>query len=182
MKNIDKIVDRIDNKQRANIIKYNALLQKELDKLINVNTRNGMVNATSFSRIVELRISDHINELIERLIEDITEEEKRLKFMFSTEGLEELAEITDEYLKTYISTNIKQAFIYALDHLSYNSDMYINTLLSNCDFKLKTRFEDMIFYNENTEQEVSGKEIKISNTLSYIAIILSVISIYLHFI
>lgn len=182
MKNINKIVEHIENKQRADVIKANASLQKELDKLININTRNGMVNASSFSRVVEMRIVDHVNDLIDTLIENITIEEERLNFKFSREGISDLWDMTDKYLKNYVYVNIKQALIYALEHLSYNPEIYINTLISNYEFKLKSKFEDMIFYNENTERDVTEKEIKRSNYLSYIAIVLASISIYLHFV
>lgn len=182
MKNIRRIVEHIESKQRADIIKSNASLQKELDKLININTRNGMVNATSFSRVVEMRIIDHTNELIETLMDNITAEEKRLNFMFNTDAITDIWDMTDTYLKNYISSNLRQGLIYALEHLSYNPEIYINTLISNYEFKLKAKFEDMIFYNENTERDVTEREVKLSNSLSYIAIVIASISIYLHFV
>lgn len=182
MKNISRIVEHIENKQRADIIKSNASLQKELDKLININTRTGMVNATSFSRVVEMRIVDHTNELIDILIENITTEEKRLNFMFDTNAINDIWDMTDRYLKNYISSNLRQGLIYALGHLSYSPEIYINTLISNYEFKLKAKFEDMIFYNENTERDITEKEVKLSNSLSYIAIVIASVSIYLHFV
>ncbi len=182
VKNIRKIVEHIENKQKAEIIKSNGAFQKELDKIININTRNGMFNSQSFSRVIEMRIVDHLNELVEAMIDNITFEESRLNFSFSTEAIEEIWGVTEIYLRNYISNNIKQGLIYSLEHLSYNPDIYVNTLISNYDFKLKSKFEDMIFYNENTEREVTEKEIKRSNLLSYIAIILASVSIYLHFV
>lgn len=179
MKNRYKIIKHIEDKIKMTLIKYNAAMVKDLEKLINVNERNGMINSNSFNRIVEMRLHDVLYEIMDKLFEVIKEEEKILNIKLRTEEIEEIWDLCSESVNNFINTNIRQSLTVALEYRSYNPEIFINTALSNVEYKMNSFFEDFIYYNENTKRPPTLKELKLSNLLSSAAIVISIVSLYM---